>query len=314
MAEYLRGTGEVNGDGDTIYPGVEFTSETDLLTKFRDTLTGAGAGWTIVLDDIAANKRLELQGSDGTNSCYINLEVITVNASNYILRISGDVDGTGKTQNADSDEIYLDQACKPNEGKLYISASDKSFCFVIRSDFIESIPYYAGFPITTNSANPGLWGFGTLSSWRMSKKFIAEWKTGDYWREVQEFYNSASEPATYTSTVGGCQHRTLDPTVQVSGATQTLNANNANYKPETGALGIDGKAKLKFYGIDIPQNLYGAQAHIEGEATAVIDYGNVEFARRGLSSLPSTKQIIEEVSSVSYAGTERGYQSFAITD
>lgn len=316
MANYLVGTGAANGDGDIVYPGVEFTSEADLLTKFRDTLIDAQAGWAVILDDIGntTTPRLELRGTDGTNNCYINLEVETINASNYNLKIQGDVDGTGKTQNADGDEIFLIQACKPNEGKLYITASAKSFCFVIRSDFLPSVPYYAGFPDQTDPIEPGQWGYGTLSSWRMSNKFVAQWKAGDYWRELKEFYYSANESVTYTNTSGGCQHRTLDPTVQVSAASQTSNANTANYRPERGALGINGKAKLKYYGIDYPQTLYGQHSHITDEATTVLDYGNIQFARRGASSLPSTKQVIDDPSGTTYAGTDVEYQTFQITN
>lgn len=287
MVEFLHGTSESTPNG-TIYNGVTFATSSALLTYFKDTLSTAG--WTVVLDDIATNKLLKLSASDNGDNCYMNFSVVEINSTTFDLTMQGDVDGTGKTANDANTQIFLTQRVKANTGRLYITASDRSFAFLSVEKTLPSIPYYGGFPERDDPNDAGAWGFGKLNT-RMSEKYIAT--SIGQWRSLREFYYASSEPATFTSSNQGCYEGVMDRyTVNLFGASQTNSASQSAYKPENGALGLDGKAKIGTYRLKRGNYLQGSYANVDNEGTPTAGYGDIDFAVVGLASLPAGDQFV----------------------
>lgn len=291
MTAFLPGASQAATNG-TVYLGETFADASELLNFFKNTMTDANAGWNVVLDDIGSNARLEMSATDNGHDCYINLSVATINSSNLDLTIEGDVNGSGRTTNIDTDPVSLTQRVKTNSGRLYINATSRSLNFLCIEKTLPSIPYYGGFPIREDMTNPGLWGYGKLD-WRMSEKFIAEAIAGQGdWRELKEFYYSSTEAATLSSSSQGCYEGTLDPTVNLMGASQSNAATQSAYKPEAGAPGYDGNPRRAPFRINTGQYLQGSYVHVDNEATSKAPYMEIENAVRGMGYLPAGEQAI----------------------
>lgn len=293
MPEFLNGTVSTDINGNNIYSGVTFADIPELLGYIRDTLSGVGAGWTVVLDDIATNSLLKMSATDGTRTAYINFSAVAINVSNFYLTIEGDVNGAGRTQNIDTDEVSIIQQVKANSGRLFITASDRNFNFLCVEKTLPSIPYYGGLPDSkTNNGDLGNWGYGDLH-WRMTNKFLAEpINGGGDWRSLLEFYNSSTEATTLTNSIQGCYDLLVDRTVNLMGASQSNAVSQSAYKPEAGALGINGEAEIEPLRLKRGQVLQGTYTHVDGEATPAYDIGYIEFAVTGMASLPAGDQVV----------------------
>lgn len=339
MPKFLQGTSQLDTTGtETIFNGVTFTDAGDLLTKVRDTLTDVDAGWTIVEDDIAGSSTLKMQGVDNGHNCYVNFLAETISGNTIDLKIQGDIDGTGRTRNTDvtntpGDERLVTQRVKAGQGRLYGVASARSFVFCSVEKTLDSIPLFGGFPNRKDNTDAGAWLIGDLH-WRMSNKYLAlaGYVNGD-WYEIKDFFNSGNEADNFTSTMQGGYDGTMDSTVIINGASQTLAATQSAYKPEYGSLNPDGQAVIQPFYLRQGQFLQGDYAHIENEATAAPIIGEIDFAYTGLASLAAGDQVVVRssksvvVSGTTYTqyfkrtyiagtavGTRNGYQGFLIDE
>lgn len=295
MPYFLQGTSQLDNTGtQTIFNGVLFTDGIDLLTQIRDALNNAG--WTEV--SFIGNV-LKMQGVDNGQNCYINFTTITQSATAITLEVQGDIDGTGRTNFVNNvgdpgDERKVSILCRNNLDKLYIVADSGSFILLSSGQTSSSIPIFGGFFARRDITDAGAWGFGYLD-WKMTGKYLAipKYISGE-WYEFSDFYYATpgDEPAAIDETSQGFYDLTTDPTINVSGASQTNSANESSYNPEKGAKDGDGKAVIRPFGLKQEQFLQGNYQHLTGEGTGGTPLGEIAYGVVGMASFAQGSQTI----------------------
>ena len=221
---------ELHG-GSPLYLGQIFNSETDLLTELATLFTNAGQ---TVTDEIESNKRILIEGIDGSDRCWI--EAKTVDNSGILdgkkLVLRGDLDGTGAILSPDNVVTFefIDRATN----RLWAVADEAAGAIAIAGFGTQINGYNFGF-YERHTQDPYAWGvFSLENDW--TKMFVAQ---GAYdssnWFEIADYgYSSLLEGATYSSSPA---QGVLDPAaISSSGASFTsTSASNNSYLANLGA-------------------------------------------------------------------------------
>ncbi len=303
MPTYIRGTADGNG----YYSGVTVADETTLLTQIRNGLTTAG--WTILSDTIASNKKVKLSGVDNGHLCRVEFSTTSVTTTQKKLILIGDKTGAGTSL---SGNVELDFIAD-GQSKLYLTADQGAGCiFVFNPAGISKSAHY-GFLNRRNPNNPFAWMVGYLDEW-LTGAYIAESAFGTTWKEFRTFFYSSAE--SFTSPNAPYQYLWDSFTTGLGGDTFTTTTNTTfAYKPWLGA--IDPILSLPVLGV------YG---YIEGyttntsytvtttKATALHFPGEVRFAATGLASLAPAVQTKIGTKTFISSGAAGEYQGFQIAD
>lgn len=297
MTYFLQGSSQLDSTGDnTIFNGILFTDGIELLTQIRDALTNVAAGWTEI--SFVGNV-LKMQGVSNSQNCYSNFTATNISPTAISLKLNGDIDGTGRTNFVNAigdpgDEREVSILCRPNLDKLYMVADAGSFVLLSSGQTSDSIPLWGGFFGDRDLNDAGAWGFGKLD-WKMRDKFLAipKYISGE-WYEFSDFYylTADDEPTAIDETSQGFYDLTTDPTVNVSGASQTNSASQSSYNPEKGARDGDGNAVIRPFGVKQEQFVQGNYQHLTGEGTGGTPFGVINNAVVGMASFAQGSQTI----------------------
>ena len=301
---YTNGTANAEG----YYSGINLTNENDLLALIRDELVIAGQ--TVHLDEITSNKKLIMKGVDNGDNCWVIFESETVSGINKNLKITGDLDGTqtslGKTLKLDFKE---DGNCQ-----FYMTSDEGGGCLMpYNTAGGPSKSAHFGFPERHYLGNPRNWMTGYLDEWLTDACIATSTMSNEVWKEFKEFYYSSNESKTQPQ--GGYTFL-WDYYCTNSQKSQQTTANNTafSYKPWLGAVDpVTFEAKLAPLAYEEgPGDYNDWTPAVQNKGNPKHVPGHIRFARTGLASFDTGKQVKQGTKVFISGGPAGDYQGFQI--
>lgn len=309
-----------NGGAGSEYTGLVFTTITDVLNEFKTTLSGS-VGWTIELDDIAANKKLIMSGTfPGTShKCYVVMqEVDNPAASNTKwLRFNGSDDAIETNLSPDFDLDFVEGL----DNQLWLAANEFSFCAGIRSALGTLKPFHFGQPqhiaIVDDPYPEGAYYIGWLDNTFIGAYVCKAAHDGTIWRQLSDDFYRTDQLDSSTNTFP-CQgvfdkHTVSHGRYSSWTNTATQNAGLYCYNGAANALNskpvIDGEGSYWYVEGKGADNQYTAPA--PDLAPPLYYRGYIPFAVTGLASLLTATQA-EDGQGRRFITGEVGWQGFRI--
>ncbi len=178
--------------GSPLYDGIPFTTYTELLTLIKVSLESST--WQTIIDDIAINKTLVMQGkTTNDHICTIKFFVDS-NSSNYFV-IQGILD--------DINSPALDLEFTPNEpNKLWLTADQDSGVICIRNKLLYSGAITFGFLERFDETDADAWAIAYLNN-RLNHAYVARAKhDGVIWKKIGSDFAEADNFTSATNNGG----------------------------------------------------------------------------------------------------------------
>ncbi len=180
--------------GSPLYDGISFNTYTELLTLIKVSLEAST--WQTIVDDIAINKTLVMQGkTPNDHLCLIKFSVNS-NSSNYFV-LQGILD--------DINSPALELEFTSNEpNKLWLTADQDSGVICIRNKLLYSGAITFGFLERFDETDADAWAIAYLNN-RLNHAYVARSKhDGTIWKQIGSDFASADN-FTSVSNNGGYQ-------------------------------------------------------------------------------------------------------------
>lgn len=229
----------INGDtGAQTYPGVIFTTETELLTNLKNNFTAVAA---TVTDEITTNKRILVElTTANAHKAYVEFRTFNGAGGNRkILAVRGDLDGTGSNLSPDTLQVSFTEGAN----NLYWQSGDfDSGGLAIAGFGYEAFGFHYGFLDRYDLNNDKAWMVGYIDN-LLANSYIATDRLGQIWHEMAEHFNdtfSSSLTDASAPLEGVCDRHTV--CFKPYNAPRSTSNRNAAYNFDYGSVnGVDNK-------------------------------------------------------------------------